>query len=424
MSERRNLVSSALVYTFTNALGAAIPFLMMPLLTRVLAPADYGRVAMFSVLVTILGTLTGLNVHGAVGMRYLARDQVDFPRYVASCVVILGVSAVVVTSLVLVLSRPIESITSLPRWWLVAAVLVSSGQFVIQLQLVIWQYVKSPWKHGSLRVAQALLDAGLSVALVLIFGLAWRGRVVGIGVATALAAAFCLAYLIRSPWIRFPASREYVRDALRFGVPLVPHVIGGMLIALIDRFLVSSLLDLSSTGVYMVAVQIGAVLGLATDSFNRAYVPWLLESLNRGGVVKEKRIVRFTYGYFIGVSITALMMGLVAQSVLGVVVGEKYRSAGPLVSYVCQGFAFGGMYYMLAPYVFQRGRTASLAAVTLTCGLLNVPICYMLIKLNGLVGAAQSFMIAQAMLFAGTWILANKSRPMPWLRALLPAESV
>lgn len=423
MTERRNLVSSTLIYTFTNALGAGIPFLMLPVLTRVLVPADYGRVAMFSVVVTVLGALTGLNVHGAVGIRYLARDKLDFPRYVATCLAILGVSTTVVIVMVLALLPLLERFTSLPGTWLLAAVVVSGGQFVIQLQLVIWQYAKSPWKYGAFKVGQSFLDAGLSLLLVLAFGLSWQGRAAGIGIATLVAAALALILMLRVGWARFPASSAYARDALLFGAPLVPHVIGGMLIAMIDRFLVSNVLNLASTGVYMVSVQIGSVFALATESFNRAYVPWLLESLDSSSVARERHIVRFTYVYFVAVSLVALLMGLLAPAALNFIVGEKYHAAGSLVVYMCLGFAFGGMYYMVAPYVFLRGRTASLAAITLTCGLLNVPLCYWLLKRNGVAGAAQAFMLAQAMLFAATWVLANKSRPMPWLNALFAAKT-
>ncbi len=422
MNERRTLFGSALIYTFTNALGAGVPLLMLPVLTRVLTPEDYGRVAMFSVVVTVLGALTGLNVHGAVGIRYLAREKLDFPRYVASCLAILAGSTAVVLVVMAALLDSLERFASLPGPWLLAAVLVSGGQFVVQLQLVIWQYVDRAWTYGAFRILQSSLDAGLSLLLVLAFGFSWQGRASGIGVATTLAAAVALLLMFRSGWAQFPAKWGYVRDALRFGVPLVPHVIGGLLIALIDRFLVSNLLDLTSTGVYMVAVQIGAILGLGTDSFNKAYVPWLLRSVGESSRARDIQIVRFTYLYFAGVALIAFLMGALAPVVLSVLVGDKFRGAGPLVTYVALGFAFGGMYYMVTPYVFLRGRTVRLAAVTLTCGLINVPMCYWLLKRNGVVGAAQAFTIAQASLFAATWILANRSRPMPWFGAMFAAE--
>jgi O-antigen/teichoic acid export membrane protein len=415
MSAGRALVGSALVYTLTNALSAGVPFLMLPVLTRVLQPEEYGLVAMFGVVVGVLGALTGLNVHGAVGVRYFERDRVDLPRYVGTCLAILLASTLAVAAIVAVLLPWLQDWTKLPGRWLLVAVLVSGAQFVIQTQLVLWQCARQPWRFAGLRLSQAGLDAGLSLALVLGAGLAWEGRAGGIAIAAFLAAAAALFLLWRSGAAALPPARGQARDALAFGVPLVPHALGGMLIAMVDRFMISNVLDVASTGIYMVALQIGMVLGLFTDAFNKAFAPWLMESLRQDSQERDRRIVRWTYAYFAGVTLVALVIGWIAPGLLGVLVGEKYRAAAPIVVFITLGYAFGGMYYMVTNYVFFAGRTGRLAAVTLTSGVLNVVASWWLLQRNGLVGAAQAFMLAQATLFLGTWVLAQRSRPMPWL---------
>lgn len=415
MAAGRALFGSALVYTLTNALSAGVPFLMLPVLTRVLQPEEYGLVAMFGVVVGVLGALTGLNVHGAVGVRFFQQDRVDLPRYVGTCLAILLASTLVVAGLVAALLPWLRDWTQLPGSWLLVAVLVSGAQFVTQTQLVLWQSARQPWRFAGLRLSQAGLDAALSLALVLGAGWAWEGRAGGIALAALAAAAAALVLLWRSGAATLPPSREQARDALAFGVPLVPHALGGLLIAMVDRFMITNLLDVASTGIYMVALQIGMVLGLFTDAFNKAFAPWLMESLRQPSADRDRRIVRWTYVYFAGVTAAALLLGWLAPGLLGVLVGEKYRAAAPVVVFITLGYAFGGMYYMVTNYVFFAGHTGRLAAVTLGCGVLNVAASWWLLQRHGLVGAAQAFMLAQATLFLGTWALAQRSRPMPWL---------
>lgn len=415
MRAGRALFGPALVYTLTNALSAGVPFLMLPVLTRVLQPEEYGLVAMFGVVVGVLGALTGLNVHGAVGVRYFQRDKADLPRYVGTCLAILLASTLAVALLVALLLPWLQDWTKLPGTWLLVAVLVSGAQFVIQTQLVLWQSARQPWRFAALRLSQAGVDAALSLLLVLGAGLAWQGRTGGIALAAIAAAAAALFLLWRSRAATLPPSRADARDALAFGVPLVPHALGGMLIAMVDRFMISNLLDVASTGIYMVALQIGMVLGLFTDAFNKAFAPWLMESLRQDSEERDRRVVRWTYAYFAGISAIAVLIGWIAPGLLGVLVGEKYRAAAPIVVFITLGYAFGGMYYMVTNYVFFAGRTASLAAVTLASGVLNVFASWWLLQRNGLVGAAQAFLLAQVTLFVGTWVLAQRSRPMPWL---------
>ena len=70
-----------------------------------------------------------------------------------------------------------------------------------------------------------------------------------------------------------------MREALNFGVPLIPHVIGGFSIAAADRFIINEKLGLAAAGIYLVAVQLGMGMGLIADACNKAFVPWLYEQL-------------------------------------------------------------------------------------------------------------------------------------------------
>jgi Polysaccharide biosynthesis protein len=54
------LFRSVFLFAITNVLAAGLPLLLLPLLTRMLTPEDYGLVAMYSVVLTALGALTGL----------------------------------------------------------------------------------------------------------------------------------------------------------------------------------------------------------------------------------------------------------------------------------------------------------------------------------------------------------------------------
>jgi O-antigen/teichoic acid export membrane protein len=82
--------------------------------------------------------------------------------------------------------------------------------------------------------------------------------------------------------------------------------------------------------------------------------------------------------------------------------------------YLSIGAAFSAMYYMVTNYVFYGGRTGTLALITFGGGVVSVTATSVLVSWNGIVGAAQGFMIAQLFIFLATWRLAHHARPMPW----------
>jgi O-antigen/teichoic acid export membrane protein len=414
MSGARTILGPALIYVAANILTAAIPLLLLPLFTRVLSPEDYGRIAMFGVVVQLLGALAGLSVHGAIGVRFFDRETMDFPRFVGSCLTVLAGSLLLVLAVVIATLPLLETFTKLPGPWLLVAVAVSGANFIVQSQLAIFQSAGQPIRFGALRLTQATLDLGLSLVLVLSLGLAWQGRAAGVTLAAAAAALLALAMMRSGGWLRLPGTRDYARQAIRFGLPLVPHAIGGLLIASVDRFMISNILDVGSAGIYLVAIQIGLVLNLVTDAGNRAFAPWLMRSLKQSDPNQDLAVVRLTYLGFGVLLLLGVAMGLTAPALLSVLVGEEFRSAGPIIVYVTIGQAFGGMYLLVTNYVFFAGKTGRLAAVSLTCGLLNVGLSYVLLTTRGLEGAAQAFMCAQLLQFLGTWWLASRAHPMPW----------
>lgn len=413
----RALIGSAFIYALAGSLAGLVPLILLPLLTRLMPPEDYGRIAMLMVFIQFLAPITGLNVHGAVGMRYFQRDAIDFPSYVATCLIILLASTTGVLLVVIVLAPLLSKWTGITPNWLLLAVVACSASFVVQTQLAIWQSAKKAWRFASLRVSQALLDLGLSVLLVLGLGLAWQGRAAGIILALVVCAVAALATLRMGGWLAFPARLDYARNALAFSIPLIPYTIGGMLIAMVDRVMITNMLSVSDTGVYFVAVQVGLAVQLVADSVNRALSPWLIESLGAGSPSRDRLVVRTTYLYFTLLLAGGVLAGTLAPVALQYLVGENYRAAGPLIIYITVGQAIGGMYLVVSNYIFWAGNTGRLAIVSLTSGLANVAMSYWLLKSWGLRGPAMAYLVAQCLLLAGAWWLANRSRPMPWLSA-------
>jgi O-antigen/teichoic acid export membrane protein len=186
-----------------------------------------------------------------------------------------------------------------------------------------------------------------------------------------------------------------------------------------DRFLITNMMDIYHTGIYMVGMQVGMALGLLTDSFNKSFGPWLFRNLKNIDEYFKIRIVWYTYLYFVIVLALAIFLGLLAPWMLGFLVGEKFRQASGIVIYIAIGYAFHGMYLMVTNYIFYVSKTYFLAIITLCCGVLNISLSYILIKKFALNGAALSFMISQAAFFISTWLLAHKVYPMPWKKGFL-----
>jgi O-antigen/teichoic acid export membrane protein len=154
---------------------------------------------------------------------------------------------------------------------------------------------------------------------------------------------------------------------------------------------------------------------LIQDSFNKAWVPWLFAQLKKGNENNKKRIVKITYIYFGAIILLALLLSATAPWFLNFFVGEEFKEAGKYVFWIAIGYAFNGMYKLVGNYIFYAEKTKYLAWITFLTAILNIIFTYLLIKLNGPVGAAQATALAFFISFVLTWILSSKVYKMPWL---------
>jgi O-antigen/teichoic acid export membrane protein len=409
------LFGAASIYFGANIINAAIPFLLLPVLTRVLTPAEYGTVAIFLVMVGLFSSVTGLSVHGAVGVRFFQLSKNDFADYVSSCVGILIVSTAFTLVLLLMFQHWVVDLSGLSIDWLIIAVLISGAQFLINIRLSIWQVAGFAWRYGGLQISRSMLDASLTLVLLLVLGMAWQGRLLGMAYSIGIFALVGVYWLYKDGYLRRPSAwHDHADDAIKFGFPLIPHAIGSMLIFLTDRLIINKKLGSDAVGIYMVALQLGMAISLITDSFNKAYAPWLYEGLNKKSKILNIKIIKGTYLYFFLILAAGSSYGLVAPYLMPYFIGEEFLNSSDLIIYISIGFSFGGCYYMVANYIFFANKNAILAFVTISAGILNIPITYFMVKNFGIVGAAFAFMVVNCLVFLGTWFAASRAYKMPW----------
>src|SRR6056297_1679512 len=142
------LFVNAGVYTFSNLLNRAIPFLLLPVLTRFLSPKDFGMVAMFGVLVQILTPFIGINSHGAFTRKYYSNDpDLDLTSYVTNCFYIVLLLFLFFGTTLFIFRHAVSQFTSIPSGWIIYAALISLGNVFSLMVLASYQVKRDAAKY-------------------------------------------------------------------------------------------------------------------------------------------------------------------------------------------------------------------------------------------------------------------------------------
>ncbi len=412
---RSKLFRSSGIYTITSLINASIPFMLIPLLTRKLSTEEYGILSMTTIVLNILTPLIGFSAVGSINRKYFDLENGNFSRYVGNAVYILLISALLLFIVAYFLGDIVSEYTHIPIAWLYAIIIIAIAQFVNLVLLTIWQASEKPIKFGLFQVVQSILNLGLTFIFIYSLGYNWEGRVISQIIATGLFTLIAINILFKSGFLKFEYNFDDVKDILKFGVPLIPHTLGGLLIAFTDRILIANFINISETGVYTLAYQIGSVIGILCTSFINAYVPWLYNNLNKNSGAIKLKIVKFTYIYFVILLFGAFVFIQLLTFGLDFVVGKEYSNALSYSLWIILGYVFNGMYLMIAGFIFYAKKTVMLSIITILVSVFNIPICYFMILEFGTIGASFSMTIVYFISFVFTWVLSYKVYPMPWL---------
>ena len=398
----------------SNILNSATPFLMMPILTRFLSTSDYGLIATFQVLAGFVAPFTGLTIHGAIARKFYDKGE-NFPRYVGNCLCILFGTSLVVGGVFWVGADALGQLAAFPKEWLWAVLVISVGQFLVQVTLTVLQVQNKAVQYGICQNIQTLCNLSLSIWFVVYLGMNWQGRIQAQIIAMIVVGIAGIVVLWARRNIVFRFDWEDISSAVRFGVPLIPHAFGGWVMAASDRLFINKMVGVGETGIYSVAVQLAMVVSLIEVSFNTAWVPWLYDKLREDNPATKVKIVKLIYGYVICIFAFSILFALLGPGFLDFFVGKDFRGAAPFIFWLVIAKALEAMYYMTCNFIFYSTKTIFMAIAIFLSSTVHVIAVYSLIKLNGTIGAAQATVISSLVLVALVWWFAAKLHKMPWL---------
>ncbi|WP_413516849.1 oligosaccharide flippase family protein [Photobacterium phosphoreum] len=407
----------ASVYLVSNLLNAVIPFLLLPILTRYLSPVEYGQIAMFQTLLAGIGTFIGLNAVGAANRKFYDGDIDDtvLRQFNGSCIQILIASSIIVFIGIFLFKNQLSEFLAIPTSWILPAVTISIFGFITSMRLGQWQIRSQAKLFGILQVSSSLVNMLLSLLFVIVLSNGAQGRIDAQVISGFLVGVFSLIWLYKDKLLQVKIWKPHqIKEALYFGIPLIPHSIGSLFLNIFDRFVINRDLGLYEVGIYMVAVQLSSSLLIIFDAFNKSYVPWLFDKLKNKDNIQNINIVKNTYIIMIGLLLSSIIPFLVGPFFITLIAGDKYKLAGDIIGILCLGQIFSGMYLLVTNYIFYAKQTKYLAYSTIISGSIGVGLLFFLVKEYGILGAAVAFLCAKIIHFIITFVIAIKVYEMPW----------
>jgi O-antigen/teichoic acid export membrane protein len=357
-----------------------------------------------------------LNIHASANRKYFDSfsNGDDLSSFIFNSLLIVLLSSVFVFILVYIFDDFIVEMLGISSDFVFLGVLVSSISVCIQLRLGQWQVSGKPVYFGVFLIAQSIVNLGLSLFFVISLNWGLEGRIVGISIAVTSFSLIAFLLLCKDKLITISYNKTQIREALSFGAPLIPHMLGVFLLLTIDRALINAKLGPDVTGLYMVAFQISLAASILLDSVNKAFSPWLYSLLSKPTYESKILIVKVTYFLYLLIFVGVLVSWVISKPIIELLVGEEFWEASELVPVLIGAQGIRGAYLFVTNYLFYSKKTTTLAFITIFTGCINLVLLMIMIDKFGAIGAAYSLLISMTLQWIITWYLANNAVRLPW----------
>ncbi len=407
----------SIVYTFSGFLTRGISFLLLPLYTRILSPAEYGAFDLLLAFGTLVNVTVALEIAQALARFYNDQTEQSLRRAYAGTALLL--------TLLMYVFFSIGAITY-------AKILtpVIMGKNVYHAAFIVGIF--SLWGTGVFNVLQNILRADLqsktyalnailvaigTALLSVLFAYVFHGGLPGVLLAMALGSGMGI---LNAVWrlrdaLDWRLNKEILKKMLRFSLPLVPSSIAVIVAYYIDRVMIRHFLTLEDVGVYGIAFRVSNIVSFLIAGFQVALVPLIYKHHHEESTPQHlEKIFRFFMGFgfilFVGLS-------LFAPEILWVMTTPDYYRAAPIIMFLTPAILLSNM-YIFAPGTGIKNATITIMWINIAGAVLNILLNVLLIPRFGIIGACMATLINYACVFLLYLISGHKHYPVhyPWKR--------
>lgn len=393
MKEKNNVISAGIWYTISNFFMRGIGFLTTPFFARMMSTEEYGIFSNFSIWLTILTTLTTLDLFVTV-----SRAIFDFKNHIdeyLSSILVLGNICTLVSYLIVYLNK---------RFFVTLF-----GLDFVYIQLIFLYLLVCPsfnmfqfkerqnfrYKTSVIfSLISTISSVGFSFIGVLLLKNKLVGRLLGyIGPLIILSTILYFYILLKGRKI----TLKYWKYSLKIAVPLIPHTLSGNILGTSDQIIIKLYCGASHMAVYNLAYTCSLIISILWQSLNQAMAPWINLKLAEGRKEDIKEVSYYYLMIFIAGAVGIMLIGPEAIRFMG---GEKYSKASNIMPIVMTGCIFQFTYSLYVNVEIFYKKTIQISMATLFAALLNLILNLIFVPKYGYIAAAYTTLIGYvALLF-------------------------
>lgn len=410
----RRVFTQSAVYGSGEAAVFAVNFLLLPIYTRVLTPADYDVLALLLVLQAFLAPLNRLGLDESYLRFYYDCENDDQKRTLTGTTgIFLGAANLCVLAALLLGAPAAARFLHGSTDHVDAIRLIALNGFLSAFFLVPHGLMRA--RNQPARFARWLIvrAAGIVAArLVLVVGL--RMGVLGMVLAEVIVSAILFVGFTRvvRGLLAWRFSWPLLRDLVRYGFPRTPYALLYQTMGMSERYFLRRYLPPGNLGVYHMGANVASMLRIYQDAVLRAWMPFAFETMQRRDAPRV--LARLATVAFAGLVLATLGLAVFAEPLIVLMTERSFHGAGAVAPLLALGVAVQSTAVFLTTSLNIGKETRALPRIAALAAAATIAGSLVFIPRFGLIGGALAVGTGQLTLAAATAVAAQRRYPIPY----------
>lgn len=391
------IVKNSTLYTISAFFQKGSSFLLLPVYTAYLSPADYGSLNLITSITGFLSILFLVSLNGAAARYHFKYQTAKGRSIVWGTILLLVLFNSLFWGLITILFHrsllePLaEGIPFYPL--LLLAMLGTMLSPLYQFYQQWLQCMQDGVKYTINLFLNFLLQTILNLVLLIIFHQGVFGMILSAFIVSSLFFLYSMINFL--PHVSLHVNRGIAKSALRYSLPLVPHSVSGYLSVMLDRVLLNKMVGIQQVGFYSIANQFGSILNIVTSSINQAFTPWLYEKMEQ--IYSEdnfQSIYKFAEMSNVLCCFIAYLITMFSPELIQLMASDAFYSSWQPIIFISFGYVLNGLYFFFSKALFLS-HTKYVMIISISTAFLNLIFNLILIPHFSYLGAGLAFVLSQ-----------------------------
>lgn len=360
-------IKTALMNTVANIIGLVVGMVMVPIIARVLTPAELGVASTFlSTRNTVVIVIT------CAVYAYVNRAMLEFREHKKDYIYTMVLFCICTVIAAFLICIPFKSqlmglftLDGFLFYWLFGSCLVFALYSLGNYYCIF---------HNKSIIIFCIVLSGGVISQLLSLGLAYVmpqhraiGRVIGLDFTYGVVAICVLIWMALTR--KKTPKLLYIKQTMRFTVPVIPHLLSQMVLTQCDLIMISYYAGEDKSGIYSMGHTIGFLAFTVMTQVMAAWSPWVYRRLEEHdtGIIRQNAQVMMLLGAYMSIGLMT-----VGTELIHIFLTDLYLPCIYIVPPLVLAMFFQFLYLFLYDVEYYYKKAKLLAVSSVISSVLNL----------------------------------------------------